>query len=88
MVALSPSTSGSVCVTRGCASPLRSSPPTIEPGRLENVETERRRGRDGVYGISHLDGPDFSMGALTWGVETRMGACGNSELARARGMGC
>jgi len=67
MVAFSPSTSGPVCVAWGCTSPLRTSPPAAEPGRLENVETERRRGCDGIYGIFHRDGPDLSMGMLTRG---------------------
>jgi len=61
MAALPPSASGLVCVTWNYASPVRSSSPATEPGRLKNVETERGRGRDGIYGIFHHDGPDFFL---------------------------
>jgi len=65
MATLPPSSSGPVYVAWSCASPVRSSPPATEPGWFEDVEAERRRGRDGVYGIFHHDGPDLFTGTLT-----------------------
>ena len=87
MAAISPSTSGPVRVTRGCASPVRSSSPTVEPGWFENVEAKGGRGRDGIYGISHRDDLDFFYGNVDSGVETWMGTWSNSELARSHGVG-
>ena len=87
MAALPCSTSRLICIAWDYASTIRSSSPIVESGWLENVETKRRCGRDGVYGIFHLSGPDFSMGKLTKEAETRMGTRGGSELACTCRMG-
>ena len=62
-----PSTSEPLHVTWSCASPVHSSPPATEPGWFEDVEAERRRGCDGVYGIFFHGGPDIFTGTLTLG---------------------